>query len=233
MKRLKYIVFSGIDGSGKTTKARLSQLFLSRIGVGSYYVWFRWNAYVSYLVLFIAKITRLTVRKKIGNQVILIREYYRNKALARLWIITQSIDFLISHIFHTFRAHLNKAQVIIYDRFVIPDKIVDLIYETRINVFRNIVIRALIYYFISNIKGGKMIVIFNKVSPRKVLVIRKDIPSPIYPFIYNNLYDKVLKLLADAQGLYVLDSEKKLKENLSLLRNILKEFLRSRQYNRG
>ena len=221
---MKHIVFSGIDGSGKTTKAMFSLLFLSRMGIRSYYIWFRWNAYVSYLALLIARITGLTVRKKVCGQVILVREYYRNRVLARLWIITQFTDFLISYVFHVLRARLNGAQIVIYDRFIIPDKVVDLIYETRTNVLRNIVAKALIYYFISRIRSGKMIIIFNKISPEKVLILRRDIPSSSYPFIYERLYKKVLKLLSNVRGLYVLDAEKSLKENLSILKRILNGF---------
>ena len=217
-------MFSGIDGSGKTTKARFSLLFLLRRGIRSYYVWFRWNAYISYLVLPIARIAGLTIRKKVCNQTIFVREYYRNRFLAELWIITQSLDFLLGYIFYALRARLNGARMIVYDRFVIFDKIVDLLYETRINVFRKIIVKALVYYFISKIRKGKMIIIFNKISPKKVLSLRKDIPSLSYPFIYSRLYNIVLKLLPDVQGVYILDAEKSLKENLSLLKGILNEF---------
>jgi hypothetical protein len=212
--RLRYIVFSGMDGSGKTTKALFTRSFLNTSNIKSTYVWFRWNAYISYFVLFIAKIIKLTIKVNINNQLVFIRRYYANKVLAYLWILTQLMDIIITHVFSIVRAKLYGARIIIYDRFAIPDKIVDLIYETRINLFKTILVRALIYYFLSMVRNGSMLIIFNKISPDKVLRIRKDLPSVNYPYMYDRLYTIILKIISGSNNMLILDSERSLNENL-------------------
>jgi len=212
--RLRYIVFSGIDGSGKTTKALFTQGFLSILNIKSIYVWFRWNAYISYFVLFIAKIIKLTIKVNINNQLVIIRRYYTNKLLAYLWTLAQLMDFIIAHIFSSLRAKLYGARIIIYDRFAIPDKIVDLIHESRMNLFKITLARALIYHFLSKLRNGSMLIIFNKISPDKVLRMRKDLPSINYPYVYDRLYTIILKIMSGSNNMLILDSGKPLNENL-------------------
>jgi thymidylate kinase len=221
MLKLKYLVFSGMDGSGKTTKALFTQGVLNNLNLKSMYVWFRWSAYSSYFVFPIARIARLTIRVNINDKIVFIRRYYMNKPLAYLWVLTQSIDFIISYIFSLLRAKLCKTKVIIYDRFAIPDKIIDLIYESRINVLRVPLIRALIYHFLSKLKDGSMLIVFNKVSPYKVLERRKDLPSISYPFIYDRLYAIILKMLSGSHNVLMLNSERPLNENLVAIAKIL------------
>jgi len=219
--KLKYIVLSGIDGSGKTTKAKFTYKYLNDRGIKAIYVWFRWNAYISYFPLLVAKIAKLTVKMNICNSSIIVRRYYINKALAYLWVLTQSIDFLIGYTVSLLRAKLYGARIIIYDRFIIPDKIVDLMYESHVNVFKVLLTRAVIYYFLSHLKNGSVLMVFNKISPYRVLRVRKDLPSRMYPYIYAQLYAIILKMLLENNGVLILDVEKPLSENLLHLLKVL------------
>jgi len=211
----KFIVISGVDGSGKTTKAKAIQQYLTSMGVNVTYVWFRWNAYLSYLPLLLAKIAKLTIFKRINDNVVIVRRYYKCKPLSYLWIITQTIDFIIAHLLSLLHARiLSKTSVVIYDRFAVPDKLIDLMYETHVNVLRIPLTKALIYWFLKNLRKGRFILVYMKVSPQTVLRRRSDLPSKSYPYVYVTLYNSLTTLLIDEKNTLVLYGDRDLRENL-------------------
>jgi hypothetical protein len=217
VRKIGYIIMSGMDGSGKTTKARSLQKYLVKKNVKAIYVWYRWRAYLSYVPLFIAKIAGLTTYKYIDNMRIAIRRYYMNKPLAYLWAIAQIIDYTISYLLVLLYIRSYGVRIIIFDRFLIPDKLIDLLYETRLNVFKLFFIRALIYWFLRELRENRFILIYNKIDPFIVLARRKDIPSKCYPYIYASFYNKIMKIFITEENFLQLNGLEPFEDNLKTL----------------
>jgi len=196
---VKFIVFSGIDGSGKTTYSKLVESELRRRNFKTMYVWFRWSSYLSNLLLLFFRFLKYTRRLHIQREgcykvEVVIREYYKNKFLALLWIFLQSIDMLIRYMLILIRGTHNDI-IVICDRFIIPDKLVDLIYETHIVITKVPLIRALLYFFINRIREGKITVIYLSVDPKIALLRKKDIISSSYLLFYSNVYEKLMDFI--------------------------------------
>lgn len=126
MSKVNFIIFSGLDGSGKTTQAEKLKHFISKKNISYKYVWLR---YPNFLTLPFAFFVRL-----FGCSVYLINEQRANNGiknlkdkpfLQKLWI---SIFFYDLKLITKLKLRSN-VDLIIIDRYVV-DSIVDLILTT-------------------------------------------------------------------------------------------------------
>ncbi len=128
MKKATLIAFTGIDGSGKTTQARLLIKDMKERGTGASYVWCRWEPLL--LRPFI-KIWKQKKRdKEDSRSTITYRKIQRDKetllrnaVFRHLWLLSFLIDYGFQ-VFFKLRIKLIKHEVIISDR-VFYDSLID------------------------------------------------------------------------------------------------------------
>jgi thymidylate kinase len=127
MKKKKLIVFSGIDGSGKTTQAKLLVKSLQKDGSIASYVWSRWEPFLLKPLIDRWKKSKLgninntdsnSLKIKCEKQKLLL-----NPVLRLMWLTSFYIDYSIQ-IFFKIRIKLFRKQYIISDR-VFYDSIID------------------------------------------------------------------------------------------------------------
>jgi dTMP kinase len=121
------VSFVGIDGSGKTTQAKILVDSLSRNGFNTSYVWCRWEPF--FLKYFIKMWRDITRKNTIGEGSYKIeiknkkQKLLSNPLFRWLWMLV----FLIDYGFQVFiRIHINlmKGQMVISDR-IFYDSIID------------------------------------------------------------------------------------------------------------
>jgi len=124
MRKGYLIVFTGIDGSGKTTQANLLLENFRRDGIKALYVWSRWEPFL--LRYFIKKWKRdvknksTTGNKSIKNKK---QKLLSNPVFRWIWLILFFIDYGLQ-IFIKIRIKLCKKDLIISDR-IFYDSIID------------------------------------------------------------------------------------------------------------
>lgn len=120
------IVFSGLDGTGKTTQSEKLIKFFKNNNVDVKYVWLRSPKYFSYFILIFFKIFRIlkTVNGVTGKKygILKLEKYV---FLQKIWKQVLLIDYMISIKFHSL-SNIKKNHVVILDRFL-PDALVDYI----------------------------------------------------------------------------------------------------------
>ena len=197
---VKFLVFSGIDGSGKTTFSRLLEKMLKSRGCVTLYVWFRWNSYFSYPLLLLFKFLgythRIHIRRDSNIYEIILRTYYQCKPLAILWLVFQSLDMFLRYLLIRLRG-LNRSLLVICDRFIVPDKLVDLMYETHLVATKNLIVRALVLFFLIRLREGDITIVYLSTDPETAIHRKKDISSRTYIQFYSRVYDNIMRLLRE------------------------------------
>jgi len=204
------IFFSGPDGSGKTTQAKMVTASLLERGLRARYVWMRWFAFLSYPLLGVCKLLGYTIRERCQP----IRKYYRNRAIAHLWLQI----FLLDYIIYVYLKRLyGKDEVLVVDRFM-PDIFVDVIYDTRLNPLKSIIgkffLLSMVRLLRGRAKGFLMYIDFKTAVER-----RDDIPSASYILFRIPLYLR----LANYLGIPVLHGGKSIQENFNIVMSNLCE----------
>ena len=166
--------FSGVDGSGKSTHARLLSAYLRRKGVNAVLVWMRWFAFSSYPLLALCRILRLTKRTMFS--VIPLRLYWLYKPIAILWIHLFLLDYLL---YVLIVLALNRKKVVIADRFML-DVLVDVAYDTHLNPTKYIIGRFFLLLLYRLMKKGSLKGVIMIVDEDVVFARRRDIPSKTY-----------------------------------------------------
>ncbi|MEM2741066.1 MAG: hypothetical protein QXD95_02845 [Nitrososphaeria archaeon] len=124
------LAICGIDGSGKTTQLRMLAKYFTDRGVKFKYVWFRWTVLFSYPFLALCRLLGYTKWRTIEKSGVryAMRNFYRNKAIAKLWPWLFAIDTLIRAAFSIY-IPLKLGYFILCDRYM-PDIVVDLMGDT-------------------------------------------------------------------------------------------------------
>lgn len=118
------VVIAGIDGSGKTTQAKLLVEALERRGYRARYLWNRWEprllAPASAAVRLVKGgrgATAGPAKRDTGEQLGLKRRLMRNRVLAWIWLRLAFVDYrLQAH--RRLRDALASADVVVCDRYV-------------------------------------------------------------------------------------------------------------------
>lgn len=152
----KYIIISGIDGSGKTTVINALKAKLEAEGKSVRYIWMRYNHYLVKGMNALARLFNLSV--KVHNEMGTIWEHrlYKSPLFCRLYVWCSYIDNKIARR----KVMTLKADYVICDRWI-NDIIIDLGAECRI----------------SNILERKWYKRFNKILPPNTyqFVVKREI----------------------------------------------------------
>lgn len=170
----RVLFFSGIDGSGKSTHAKLLSTYLKRRGVKVRLVWMRWFAFFSYPLLALCRILRLTKRTKFSA--IPLRLYWLYKSIAMLWTHLFLLDYLL---YVLIVLALNRRKVVIADRFML-DVFVDVAYDTHLNPVKYIIGKFFLLLLYRLMKKGLLKGVVMIVDKDVVFARRRDVPSKTY-----------------------------------------------------
>jgi len=137
------IVFSGIDGSGKTTIINELQKRLEGQGKSTNVVWMRYCHYLTRSVFLLARLTGHTVYEfHNGEKIIGYHDFYRSKVISYLFIGTLILDTFFASILKIYIPLYLSKKTIICDRWI-PDILIDIEIDTNINCFYNCLVAKL------------------------------------------------------------------------------------------
>lgn len=130
VKTHRYIVISGIDGSGKSTIIKALQARLGERGLDSQYVWMRYNHILVKPVHAMCRLVGLSRRYPSSQGSIWRHEFYRSQAFCSFYILLTWLDTWLGRWRMARRLRNGKPQVVICDRWV-NDILVDLAVDSR------------------------------------------------------------------------------------------------------
>ncbi len=204
----KYIIISGIDGSGKTTVINALTDALNTKGYSTQYIWMRFNHYSVKVMNALARILGLSVKVHNAFGDVWEHRLYKNRLFCNLYVWCSYIDNIIAR-----RKTLKlEADYIICDRWV-NDTLIDLGAECRIddildskwyNRFQNILPKNNIQFVITRNKDD---IIGCRVE---------NTTNPDFPFrllLYNKLIKKGEIVKIDNSGT-IEDSVKQIIDSL-------------------
>ncbi len=179
----KFIIISGIDGSGKTTVINALIEALNAKGCSTQYIWMRFNHYSVKVMNAIARVLGLSVKVHNAFGDVWEHRLYKNRLFCMVYVWCSYID----NVFARRKALKLKADYIICDRWV-NDTLIDLGAECRIDN----ILDSKWYYRFQNIlpKNNIQLVI----TRNKDDIIRcrvENTTNPDFPFRFM-LYDKLI-----------------------------------------
>lgn len=124
----RYIVISGIDGSGKTTVINALTETLRAEGYTTQYIWMRFNHYSVKMMNALARVLGLSVKVHNAFGDVWEHRLYKNRLFCKVYVWCSYIDNVIARR----KALKLKADYIICDRWV-NDTLIDLGAECRID----------------------------------------------------------------------------------------------------
>lgn len=205
----KYIIISGIDGSGKTTVINELTKALEAEGKTTEYIWMRFNHYSVKVMNMLARMLGLSVKVHNAFGDVWEHRLYKSHTFCKLYVWCSYIDNKLARS----KALKLNADYIICDRWV-NDTLIDLGAECRI----------------SNILDGKWYVKFQSILPQRsyqFVVIRnkKDIldcrventTNPDFPYRFA-LYEKLLK----KSEVNIVDNSGTIEGSVNQILNIIK-----------
>ena len=123
----KYIVISGIDGSGKTTVINALTEALTAKGCSTQYIWMRFNHYSVKVMNALARPLGLSVKVHNAFGDVWEHRLYKNRLFCKVYVWCSYVDNILARR----KALRLKADYIICDRWV-NDTLIDLGAECRI-----------------------------------------------------------------------------------------------------
>lgn len=111
------MTFSGLDGSGKSSQVDALREGLRKNGVATVRAWTGQNPIFTPPFNALVRFLGLTHRKTIHGVVFFWRDLRRNSAIAKLWPITQALDFVPRAVLSV-GLPLLRGRVVISDRYV-------------------------------------------------------------------------------------------------------------------
>jgi len=125
---VKGFLISGVDGSGKSTIAKMLTQYLTRRGFKVCYTWFRWRAFLLYALYVYSRIRGLyRPVKRFDGSYIRIHFIEADQVLVKLYPYILTLDLVLAYLLQRFMFLVRRCDIIIYDRGPI-DVLVDLYY---------------------------------------------------------------------------------------------------------
>ncbi len=209
----KFIIFSGIDGSGKSTYARIFECRLKSNGMSVKYVYMRGldRTFLSLPFLALCRLLKITKVHKLESG-IRVSEYpfYSYKPLRLLWPLLQLVDSMI-YILLLIRLPQLFYDVIIFDRSPI-DTLVDIIADTRLPIGVGVLQKL----FLSLLPRNSIVIILD-VNEEIALIRKKDILRKSYLSVRRRIYNK----LADFYGWHVISTNGSFKTPINSIKNVI------------
>ena len=151
----RFICLCGVDGSGKSTFARMLEKEMVGRGYRTKYAWMRMNYMLTRPVLLYCRLTGLTRRPIVNGRKISIHEFHRSRPVAKLVQYLHLLDTVIAYFFKVFIPMRLCGCYIICDRFV-HDVLIDFIMESKDFDLHDKLIRKLLFSLIP--KDGILLV---------------------------------------------------------------------------
>jgi len=126
---MKYIVISGVDGSGKTSVINLLEKKLKEEGKKTFYIWMRYNHYLIKIMNLLARLFGLSIKIQNEMGTVWQHQFYRSKTFCKIYVWCSYFDNWISRLKVTLISS-NKAGIIICDRWI-NDVLIDLASESH------------------------------------------------------------------------------------------------------
>lgn len=126
----RYIIISGIDGSGKTAIIKGLQKRLQLEGLSVFYTWMRYNHIIIKPVHGLCRLMGLTRRRQTSRARVWRHEFYRYQLFCSLYIFLTWIDTWLAKIKLVWQLRNKHVDVVICDRWV-GDILIDLAVDSR------------------------------------------------------------------------------------------------------
>lgn len=123
---MKYIIISGIDGSGKTSIINELIRRLEEENYATKYIWMRFNHYLVKVMNALARVLKLSVPLSINEKWVWQHQFHRSPLFCRMYVVCSYIDNRMARI----KIKNIQAEYVICDRWV-ADTLVDLGAECR------------------------------------------------------------------------------------------------------
>lgn len=209
MPMKKYIIISGIDGSGKTTVINELTKALEANGKSTKYIWMRFNHYSVKVMNMLARVMGLSVKVHNAFGDVWEHRLYKNKLFCKVYVWCSYIDNVIARS----KALKLDADYIICDRWV-NDTLIDLGAECRMDW----ILDSKWYERFQNIlpeNSFQFVVIRNK---KDIIDCRvENTTNPDFPYRYA-LYEKLMNKhevnVVDNSGT-IADSVKQIMDKIS------------------
>jgi thymidylate kinase len=130
MNTPRFIYFTGVDGSGKSTIIEEIIKELTLKGVKAKSVWLRFNYFFTRPVLFLCRMTGLTRREKRGDKIISVHDFHKSRTIASMVQYLHFIDTVIAYVFKVWVPLKFSDHIIFCDKFVY-DILADFMVETK------------------------------------------------------------------------------------------------------
>jgi len=130
MNAPRFIYFTGVDGSGKSTIIEEIIKELTLKGVKAKSVWLRFNYFFTRPVLLLCRMTGLTRREKRGHKIISVHDFHKSRTIASMVQYLHFIDTVIAYVFKVWVPLKFSDDIIFCDKFVY-DILADFMVETK------------------------------------------------------------------------------------------------------
>ncbi|WP_188109783.1 thymidylate kinase [Pseudohalioglobus sediminis] len=130
----KFIIISGIDGSGKTTIIDAVKDRLEDKGVQSQYIWLRYNHIIIKPVHALCRLVGLSKRYDSIQGKVWRHEFYKSQSFCSIYIFLTWLDTWLGRFKITWRLRGINVDVVICDRWV-NDILIDLAVDSRRDKF--------------------------------------------------------------------------------------------------
>jgi len=132
---MRYIIISGIDGSGKTSIIEGLEAIFTKRKMTTVVIWLRYNHYFVKPLHAIARLLGLSKQYKSSEGKVWRHEFYKSKLFSWVYIRFTFLDTLIGKIKLNFKIK-NKPDIVICDRWL-NDILIDLGTKTHNKNFLN------------------------------------------------------------------------------------------------
>lgn len=126
----KFIIVSGIDGSGKTTVINCLKQRLEENGSKSHYVWLRYNHIIIKPIHALCRLVGLSRRHKSALGKVWRHEFYRSQIFCEFYIFLTYLDTMLGRLKMAWQLRSIDADIVICDRWV-NDILIDLAVDSR------------------------------------------------------------------------------------------------------